>query len=98
MPQPIYVQTAICCFQGVKGGVKRRGGPSVLQAMRREGGYIPFEVSFRLWLAMTVAGDAGGPVGSAAVVAAAVGSCPMAKGGGDSDEGVPELDIICVKV
>jgi hypothetical protein len=48
---------------------------------------------------MTVAGDAGGPVGSAAVAAAAaVGSCAMAVGGGDSDEGVPELDIVCVGI
>lgn len=53
---------------------------------------ITLEVSLRLWLAMTVAGDAGGPVGSV-VVGLGAGSCG-AVGGGDSDEGVPELDIV----
>lgn len=46
---------------------------------------------------MTVAGDAGGPDGSV-VVELRVGSCAMAVGGGDSDEGVPELDIVCMCV
>lgn len=40
---------------------------------------------------MTVAGDAGGPVGSAAAVRVVAS---WTEGGGDSDEGVPELDIV----
>lgn len=51
-----------------------------------------FEVSFLLWFAITVAGDAGGPVGS--------GLTPVnesrfrSSAGGDSVEGVPEFDIV----
>lgn len=58
---------------------------------------MTLEVSLRLWLAITVAGDAGGPVGSV-VVELRAGSCARAVGGGDSDEGVPELDIIYICV
>jgi len=49
---------------------------------------------------MTVAGDAGGPVGSAAVTVElwAAGSGAMTEAGGDSEEGVPELDIVWVCV
>lgn len=64
--------------------------------LKKRGG-VPLEVSLRLWLAITVAGDAGGPVGSV-VVELRAGSCARAVGGGDSDEGVPELDIIYICV
>jgi len=60
-------------------------------------------VSFFLWFAMTVDGDAGGPVGStgadAVGVVAAAASGTNTDAGGDSEDGVPELDIpgyICV--
>jgi hypothetical protein len=57
---------------------------------------LPFEVSFFLWFAITVAGDAGGPVGSVfdAVLAPARESWLKSVAGGDSVEGVPEFDIV----
>lgn len=61
------------------------------------GRLLPFDVSFFLWLAMTVEGDAGGPVGSAGVVVGVVvvtASGTSTDAGGDSDDGVPELDIV----
>ena len=69
------------------------------QSLSTQGGkstkYIPFEVSFFLWLAMTVEGDAGGPVGSTgAVGVTVVAEASITDGGGDSEDGVPELDIL----